>query len=382
MKNQHVYALAAVLCLAADAAALTSGAQKRTPTNPPSVQTQKAPPAHPRVDQKPGSTGQRDAQPSHFRTNQDSGSFRSGTNGNTTRYQPSGYKSSDHISAAVRDRPWHASDQRTRNADQHEGFGERPRDPARGGQDPWHPRSQGRDWNDSRTNPKEAHERAHDRPLVRYAGSRFHDRDWRYGYHGDRDGGGTHFTFGFYLSSPYVLPCVVSPWYWYPALPPYLPADRVVVIEGTRCDWDAGATIDYSPGNSEGSFGNAALNGAIDALQAVYVNRDQQAVSSLVPGDGRVAFYTDGKYAYSLDGSDFQQMIVDNCKDTQTTSFKVTSVRMQGDQAIVRCTHEFTEADQGTDTVYQLYKLRQVGDTYVITDFMAGHEPYTGRMFF
>jgi len=185
-----------------------------------------------------------------------------------------------------------------------------------------------------------------------------------------------------YVFSPFRVACVVSPWYYYPNLPAYLTLSRVVVVDGQTCDWNEGTTYAYRPSAVADTPNNSGLNESVDQIKAIFLNQDQQAIENLIPTESQVAFHNDGKYMYSLNGTDFQQMLADNAKDTQTSSFEITSVNVKGEEAIVKCTHVFTDAQSGNDTVYQLYRLRNTDGKFVISDFMASHTPFKRKIRF
>jgi hypothetical protein len=173
------------------------------------------------------------------------------------------------------------------------------------------------------------------------------------------------FNFGLYLFNPYDQPSYVSPWYDYSELPPYIPASTVTVINGYRCQWNQGTL--YSLNGSD-----SGLNQSADSIADAFLNRDTTAIDGMIPTSSQVAIFTDGNYAYSLPGGDFQQMIADNVNDVNTVSFKVTSTDRFNGGAIVHATHVVQTADGGQETVYQTYRLRaESGDHYVVTDFMT-----------
>jgi len=203
---------------------------------------------------------------------------------------------------------------------------------------------------------------------------------WRYGYwapgFGFGLGIGVGFAFGAYCFTPFEQPCYVSPWYYYPCLPAYVPTSAVTVVPGYYCPWDLGVTYRYRPAVSYESYGDPSLNQAVDEIHAVFADGKPDAIDAVLPDRGQVAIFTDGKYDYSLNSEDFHNMVADNSKITPTVSFQVLSVRRGSDgQAVVECVHEFKNEDGGADRVYQEYRLQEEEGRYHITDFMTSHTP-------
>jgi len=191
---------------------------------------------------------------------------------------------------------------------------------------------------------------------------------WRYGYSGWH-GYGTSlgFHFGLYLYTPFAGAVYPSPWYYYPGLPPYVPASAVVVVPGYSANWTYGNPYSYQGGQNE------MLNSAIGEISSAFSSQNAGAVAALVPSGGQVAVFADGQYEYSLNGPDFQNMLSDDVSAVDTTSFQITSVRAGGNWAVVHAAHTFQNTDGSTETVNQTYRLRLEGGQYVMTDFMTNH---------
>jgi hypothetical protein len=204
---------------------------------------------------------------------------------------------------------------------------------------------------------------------------------WREGYYSP----GWHdstFFFGFYVFSPFESACVVSPWYYYPCLPPYLAYNRVIVLND-NCDWNDGSEYSYVAQEAPNSYGDSDLNSAISQIQNVFQNDDESAISQVVDSNMQVGVYNDGKYMYSVNGPDFSQMMADNVHGVQNVGFTVTDVKVEPDYAIVTARHEFQDAEDGGSTVvYQEYRLTRNGDHYAIEDFNTSKSPGGARTFF
>lgn len=196
---------------------------------------------------------------------------------------------------------------------------------------------------------------------------------WRTGYWGYPGWPIGGFFFDNYLYDPWLEPCVVSPWYWYPTIPPYIPEDDVTIESPPPppVDWDQGQNYDYQPEQNPVSYGDHELNCAIGQIRNIFNHQMDSAVDYLIPDGDVVKIYNDGKYMYDLKAHDFRAMMKDNMKATKTLSFDVTYVKTEGDAAIVKCRHTFEDPESGQDTIYQMYRLEENGGRYRITDFMT-----------
>jgi|GEM_PF-1626369 len=202
---------------------------------------------------------------------------------------------------------------------------------------------------------------------------------WRYGYYAPWLPVGFGFAFGLYCFTPFTTPCYVSPWYYYPCLPAYVPESAVTVVPDYYCPWNIGAPYAYQPDAGDESYGDPALNEAIQDITTVFAQMKPDAIHDVLPDGGQVAIFTDGKYDYSLNAEDFHNMVADNASITPTISFEVQSVRKTGDgEAEVRCVHAFKNEDGSSDRVYQEYRLQEREGRYQITDFMTSHTPFPG----
>ncbi len=205
---------------------------------------------------------------------------------------------------------------------------------------------------------------------------------WRYGYYQYNPyWNDASFFFGFYTYSPYD-PCVVSPWYVYPTLPPYIAYNRVYVVNGTSCNWYGGRQYYYTPTEGVEGYGNPDLNYAIDQIVQAFNTGENTELERLVPPDSRISIYNEGQYMYSVNGGDFYNMLQDNIHGTRTQRYSITSVRMEGDDAIVTARHDYYNPYNGVSSAYQMFRLRPSGDGYIITDFMTSATPVGGSSYF
>jgi hypothetical protein len=175
------------------------------------------------------------------------------------------------------------------------------------------------------------------------------------------------FHFGFYLTAP-TVDCVPSPWYAYPTMPAYLPLNDVTIQNGVYVNWDAGSYYNYQANS------NSALGIAVNNITSIFDNQNLAAIPQLV-GPFQVNIFNNGQYEYTLQGTDFQQMLQDNAANTQTISFQITNVRLNGNYATVDCAHTFNDANGNTETVYQEYRLTNRYGAMYITDFSTSTTP-------
>ncbi len=199
---------------------------------------------------------------------------------------------------------------------------------------------------------------------------------WRYGCFAPASGVSISFGFGFYAYTPYYAAVVASPWYYYPCVPAYIPQSRVVFLSSYSCDWHQGDVYTYQPGIAYNTYGDYALNHAVDLIAEAYQKNNANYANGLMDPNFPVSIFSEGNYEYTLNSNDFHQTLSDNLAATQTQSFTITGVRNRGDHGVVAATHVFSTADGGTETVYQVYHLARYGGHFVITDFMTSHTPF------
>lgn len=196
--------------------------------------------------------------------------------------------------------------------------------------------------------------------------------DYRCGYvqydHRFRDNG---FFFGFYAFEPYGRSVCVSPWYYYPELPPYVACEHVYVApfyERPTYDWYA--PYRWHSLNDPYYRGEySSIDYAVDDLQRAFARKDARFVSYLAPRDGQVAILTDQVYRYSVPGDEFYSTLRDAIENVRTVSYEIVDVRTQGDDVAIEARHE-TESPWGqNDVVYHLYRMHLEGGSLVIREF-------------
>ncbi len=235
--------------------------------------------------------------------------------------------------------------------------------------------NQGSKYSNSGTNWNGGHD------VAQVHGYHGHNHNWRNGYHAYYSGWhDSFFFFGGYLFDPWGAPCVLSPWYLYPSLPGYLPYSSVI-IANDDVDWNAGGYYAYDPDDDPNSYGNPDLNYSLDELTKIFNNSDEYALSEMI-GSEAVGIYNDGNYMYSVNGTEFHQMMMDNIHAVENANFSIMSVKLRNDQAIVRARHEFSSPDGGNEVVYQEYRLQQIDGKFVIVDFNTSKNPSAAQTFF
>jgi hypothetical protein len=210
--------------------------------------------------------------------------------------------------------------------------------------------------------------------------------------------GGYAFDYGSPLYGGYV-PSVYSLYgSWYP---PYLPQDRVYIIErdvvrdraepDTHAEdrEDAGASEKRSQPDAsekrssadEGGYYLAphlgeTLDEAIAEIRHAWMNGDYARLKSRLPEKGRVRIYLKGKYKYAVDAPDFAQMTQDAMKRIDTTSFTLDRVkRLSDDRAFASGEHVYYDPDHVKHEVYVSYGLSRENGRWKITEAGSSTEP-------
>lgn len=188
------------------------------------------------------------------------------------------------------------------------------------------------------------------------------------------------FYFGYYYFRPAYDRCVVSPFYYYPFLPPYVSRSRVLVLrvgnvsiyadDGPNYYWDR--AVDYRWSRDywwDFNSRRSDLDLALDDLVSAWENANRRALDRLIPSRGTVGIYVDERYNYSLDVDDFYDMLLDNILSARTRKFDILSVKTYRNEARVVAVHEYIDPWNRRDRVYHVYRLVRDGYRYVITDF-------------
>lgn len=168
--------------------------------------------------------------------------------------------------------------------------------------------------------------------------------------------------FGGYCSWP-SRPCVTSPWYYYPELPPFV--EQSVAIS----DSEPRYASDYEP-YSWSAQSSEPLDRTIQDITLAYGQGSPELIEGLTPSKGNVAIYLDGAYKYSVSGRDFGAMLHDSVSTVHTDGYRALSARKYHDGTVLfEAEHNTTDPKGEHQTVYQSFRLAPEGKGYVIREF-------------
>lgn len=237
-----------------------------------------------------------------------------------------------------------------------------------------------------------------------YAGGIYNRRPFghRYGHgiggfyypaYGDFSYGGYAFGyspgyFGSYVPSVY---SIYGSWY-----PPYIPADRVYIIEREivhdRADVsdrrsDEGERLDSENArrSDEGDYylsprSGETVDDVLAEIRHAWMNGDFTRLKSRIRGNGKVRIYLKGKYKYSVDASDFAQMTRDAMERIDTTSFTLDRVQRRGDDRVFASgKHVYLDPDKQKHEVYVSYVLVKEDGRWRIAEAGSSTEPITAH---
>jgi len=197
------------------------------------------------------------------------------------------------------------------------------------------------------------------------------------------DYGPSIYGYGGYVPSVYSL---YGSWY-----PPYLPQDRVYIIERDviqqpadpetqrqdqdKAEGDKPASADrgeyyLSPRSGE------TLDDAVAAIRQAWLNGDYGRLKSRLPDKGRVRIYLKGKYKYAIDATDFSQMTQDAMKRIDTISFTLDRIKsLSDDRAFASGKHVYYDPDRVKHEVYVSYGLTKEDSRWKIVEAGSSTEP-------
>lgn len=193
---------------------------------------------------------------------------------------------------------------------------------------------------------------------------------WGY-YHYNRSWRDDSFWYPHYAFDPFAFDrCVISPWYYYVSLPPYLNYNRVTIINvypttnwyGHPYRW---RSID------EGDRGNYSdIDYAIQDIRDAFEDGNRRAIDRLCPRNGNINIYSDGNYDYSLGANDFYDLYNDGIENVRTRRYVIENVEVN-DAGNVRifARHEYTDPWGNDAVVFHTYYLERSGRDYVIREF-------------
>ena len=201
-------------------------------------------------------------------------------------------------------------------------------------------------------------------------GGRGYRENFRHGYWGYWAGWtDAYFCFPFYVFDPIVGPCYCSPWYYYPCLPAYVAAPRVIIVDQYPSTNWSGEDYNWQPAQTE-ERSSSLLDYSVDDIVNAFQEDDHKAIDRLIPQDGNVNIYVDGKYSYSLSSNDFYDTYVDGIESTKTDHYEIVDVKSNADgTAKVTAKHIYTDPWGKRAFVYHTYFLAKEGSQYVIREF-------------
>lgn len=211
------------------------------------------------------------------------------------------------------------------------------------------------------------------------------------------------FFYPHYVFDPFAVnQCVVSPWYHYSFLPPYLAFNRVFFvnrpfvpfigvpypwIRPTWNSWDNGFGWNNSPnwqgwengnwnGGNDRRFDNdranriLELDDAVADLVNVFERGDRRALDRLIPRRGDVSIFHDGQYSYSVRPEDLYDLLRDMEESARTTRFEILEIRRNGtQQARIRAQHVVRDPWGAETVVFHNYLLERERRDFVIREF-------------
>jgi hypothetical protein len=187
-------------------------------------------------------------------------------------------------------------------------------------------------------------------------------------YHYNRGWRDDFFCYPYYQFSP-AGRFVVSPWYYYPQLPPYLVVNRIFHVQSLPPTF---VGMPYRWNRPTWGFGgstHSALDYALDDLVTAFERGDVRLVSRMIPRRGGVNVYMDGSYAYSVQADDFYDMIADNIQSTRTSRYTILDVRTDRDRATIRARHDYQDPWGRRMSVFHTFHLERERNDLVIREF-------------
>jgi len=189
---------------------------------------------------------------------------------------------------------------------------------------------------------------------------------------------------------------------WYP---PYLPVERVYIIERERVidrsQEGSSAPEQRSEGSGSQDRGSATTDGeyylapaprpesgataasesledTAAAIRSAWLNGDAERLQARISKKGKVRIYLSGKYKYSVDAADFGQMSRDAMERIETIGFTLDRVQKRGnDRAFVSGKHTYYNPERQKQTVHVSYGLVREQGRWMIAEAGSGQEPIT-----
>jgi hypothetical protein len=212
--------------------------------------------------------------------------------------------------------------------------------------------------------------------LIREEVARRVQQQLRRGYfHYDRGWTDSFFCYPYYAFIPVYNQTVFSPWYSYAHMPGYIYVRRStfldnilpIVITGLIYNWNRPHHVAYSPIRTTGARYNE-LDYALGDLVDAFEYRDPQALARVI-GDNRVNVFFENRYAYTLSGNDFYDLMLDLVVQTETVGYQFERIYRDRDRVTAIAVHQYLDPWGRLLTQYHTYVLRQNRRGVTITDF-------------
>lgn len=210
----------------------------------------------------------------------------------------------------------------------------------------------------------------------RHDGNFRHNNNFRHGHEEEENesnfffgfffpGFGFPFAFGGWGFDSYCPGCYYSPFYSYGF--PYVTSSTVVVASDPGYSYSAVPSYNY--GNdyylSQGSY--TGYNAVMDDIKNAWLTNNSDLILRHVDPNAQIAIYSDGKYSYSLAGSDYENMVRDALGHIRTIDFNIYNVAQRSDGAYtVYAKHTFYDLNNNQKVAYVTYTIAQTNGGWAI----------------
>lgn len=162
-----------------------------------------------------------------------------------------------------------------------------------------------------------------------------------------------------------------SPFYDYGHLPGYVHRNRASSSISIRFGWGLGLRYEWcEPDYRNDRFDrNRELDRAIDDIKDAFRTERAYHLRDLVDRYDRVTVDLDNRPAYSLDGDDFLRLMEDVIERTDTISYRVSDIRVNGRYATLSMVHEYRDSWGDRETLKHYYGLQEDRNGYRIVSF-------------
>ncbi len=206
-------------------------------------------------------------------------------------------------------------------------------------------------------------------------------------YHYNRSWRDDYFAYPFYTFSPFGFSCVSSPFYGYAFVPGYLSTTRVVYVNGYQSPWiwNDGNVFNWNSGYNGYDNGyndgrrderrrdddarSVAARNAVADLRDAFEDGDPRLLSRLMARRGQVAILRDGRYDYSVNVADFDDLVRDLVSNSRTRSYRVEETRSYDGSIRVVARHDYQDPWGERQTMYHHILLEPERGGYVIREF-------------